>query len=128
MYTHTYMHLQLMHLQLMLTDLLHCTHPTLHNPLPFAHTTHTHTPQYTHVHAHTHTRTHSQSKDIKLQRVALESLYRLLWVYVVRVKCTDNVRTQRFVLSVHTQHVLLADTILPTLVVVVGPDHHSAVF
>jgi hypothetical protein len=37
----------------------------------------------------------NKKNDTKLQRAALESLYRLLWVYVVRIKCSDNVRTHR---------------------------------
>lgn len=35
-----------------------------------------------------------------MSRVALESLYRLLWVYIIRIKCESNTVTQR---SVHTQ-------------------------
>lgn len=37
----------------------------------------------------------SQSRDPKMARVALESLYRLLWVYVIRIKCESNTATQR---------------------------------
>ena len=36
-----------------------------------------------------------QNKDPKMSRVALESLYRLLWVYVIRIKCESNTVTQR---------------------------------
>uniref|UniRef100_A0A670HZV6 FRY microtubule binding protein n=1 Tax=Podarcis muralis TaxID=64176 RepID=A0A670HZV6_PODMU len=32
----------------------------------------------------------------KMARVALESLYRLLWVYMIRIKCESNTTTQRF--------------------------------
>jgi len=32
-------------------------------------------------------------RDAESQRVVMESLYRLLWVYVVRVKCEGNVET-----------------------------------
>ncbi|KAG8134911.1 hypothetical protein E2320_007986 [Naja naja] len=35
-----------------------------------------------------------QNKDPKMSRVALESLYRLLWVYVIRIKCESNTVTQ----------------------------------
>uniref|UniRef100_A0A8C7U683 Furry homolog a (Drosophila) n=1 Tax=Oncorhynchus mykiss TaxID=8022 RepID=A0A8C7U683_ONCMY len=35
-----------------------------------------------------------QSKDPKTARVALESLYRLLWVYMIRIKCESNTATQ----------------------------------
>nr|XP_039267750.1 LOW QUALITY PROTEIN: protein furry homolog [Styela clava] len=35
-----------------------------------------------------------KSRDQKLSRVALESLYRLLWVYMVRIKCESNTITQ----------------------------------
>uniref|UniRef100_A0A672Q6R8 FRY microtubule binding protein n=1 Tax=Sinocyclocheilus grahami TaxID=75366 RepID=A0A672Q6R8_SINGR len=34
------------------------------------------------------------SKDPKMARVALESLYRLLWVYMIRIKCESNTATQ----------------------------------
>ena len=37
----------------------------------------------------------AQNKDPKMSRVALESLYRLLWVYVIRIKCESNTVTQR---------------------------------
>ncbi|XP_061136619.1 protein furry homolog isoform X5 [Syngnathus typhle] len=36
----------------------------------------------------------SQSRDPKMARVALESLYRLLWVYMIRIKCESNTATQ----------------------------------
>lgn len=32
-----------------------------------------------------------------MSRVALESLYRLLWVYIIRIKCESNTVTQRSV-------------------------------
>uniref|UniRef100_A0A4W4HA41 Furry homolog a (Drosophila) n=1 Tax=Electrophorus electricus TaxID=8005 RepID=A0A4W4HA41_ELEEL len=35
-----------------------------------------------------------KSKDPKMARVALESLYRLLWVYMIRIKCESNTGTQ----------------------------------
>ncbi|XP_055333456.1 protein furry homolog-like isoform X2 [Paramacrobiotus metropolitanus] len=31
-----------------------------------------------------------KNRDIKMSRVALESLYRLLWVYMIRIKCESN--------------------------------------
>lgn len=34
-----------------------------------------------------------KNKDPKMSRVALESLYRLLWVYMVRIKCESNTAT-----------------------------------
>lgn len=34
-----------------------------------------------------------------MSRVALESLYRLLWVYIIRIKCESNTVTQRYVLT-----------------------------
>ena len=34
-------------------------------------------------------------KDAEIQRVVLESLYRLLWVYVVRIKCEGNIPTEK---------------------------------
>uniref|UniRef100_A0A8C6YDY7 FRY like transcription coactivator n=1 Tax=Naja naja TaxID=35670 RepID=A0A8C6YDY7_NAJNA len=37
---------------------------------------------------------HLKNKDPKMSRVALESLYRLLWVYVIRIKCESNTVTQ----------------------------------
>ncbi|KAI5729852.1 hypothetical protein M8J76_007302 [Diaphorina citri] len=33
-------------------------------------------------------------RDPKISRVALESLYRLLWVYMIRIKCESNSATQ----------------------------------
>uniref|UniRef100_A0AAR2KVV7 Furry homolog, like n=1 Tax=Pygocentrus nattereri TaxID=42514 RepID=A0AAR2KVV7_PYGNA len=41
-----------------------------------------------------------QNKDPKMSRVALESLYRLLWVYVIRIKCESNTTTQSRLLSI----------------------------
>lgn len=35
-----------------------------------------------------------KNKDHKMARVALESLYRLLWVYMIRIKCESNIATQ----------------------------------
>ncbi|XP_058886454.1 protein furry homolog isoform X3 [Acipenser ruthenus] len=35
-----------------------------------------------------------KNKDPKMARVALESLYRLLWVYMLRIKCESNTATQ----------------------------------
>ncbi|CAB4065617.1 Protein furry,Protein furry homolog-like,Protein furry homolog [Lepeophtheirus salmonis] len=35
-----------------------------------------------------------KNKDTKMARVALESLYRLLWVYMIRIKCESNNVTQ----------------------------------
>jgi len=40
-----------------------------------------------------------QNKDPKMSRVALESLYRLLWVYMIRIKCESNTVTQRCAFS-----------------------------
>lgn len=37
---------------------------------------------------------HLKNRDPKMSRVALESLYRLLWVYMIRVKCESNASTQ----------------------------------
>ena len=36
---------------------------------------------------------HLKDKDPKMCRVALESLYRLVWVYMVRIKCESNTAT-----------------------------------
>ncbi|XP_051813664.1 protein furry homolog isoform X3 [Acanthochromis polyacanthus] len=35
-----------------------------------------------------------KSRDPKMARIALESLYRLLWVYMIRIKCESNTATQ----------------------------------
>ena len=35
-----------------------------------------------------------KNRDPKMSRVALESLYRLLWVYMIRIKCESNLVTQ----------------------------------
>ncbi|XP_075565667.1 protein furry homolog-like isoform X4 [Pelecanus crispus] len=43
---------------------------------------------------------HSLNKDPKMSRVALESLYRLLWVYVIRIKCESNTVTQSRLMSI----------------------------
>ena len=37
---------------------------------------------------------HLRNRDSKMARVALESLYRLLWVYMIRIKCEANNVTQ----------------------------------
>ncbi|XP_070554698.1 protein furry homolog-like [Ptychodera flava] len=37
---------------------------------------------------------HLKHRDAKMSRVALESLYRLLWVYMIRIKCESNTTTQ----------------------------------
>ena len=37
---------------------------------------------------------HLKRTDAKMSRVALESLYRLLWVYMIRIKCESNNVTQ----------------------------------
>lgn len=37
---------------------------------------------------------HLKNRDSKMSRVALESLYRLLWVYMIRIKCESNAATQ----------------------------------
>ncbi|XP_075990394.1 microtubule binding protein furry isoform X2 [Anticarsia gemmatalis] len=37
---------------------------------------------------------HLKNRDPKMCRVALESLYRLLWVYMIRIKCESNSATQ----------------------------------
>ena len=36
---------------------------------------------------------HLKNRDPKMSRVALESLYRLLWVYIIRIKCESNTAT-----------------------------------
>uniref|UniRef100_A0A4W4H4U0 Protein furry homolog-like n=1 Tax=Electrophorus electricus TaxID=8005 RepID=A0A4W4H4U0_ELEEL len=43
---------------------------------------------------------HLKNKDPKMSRVALESLYRLLWVYIIRIKCESNTTTQSRLLSI----------------------------
>lgn len=55
----------------------------------------------------------SQNKDPKMSRVALESLYRLLWVYIIRIKCESNTVTQRLVLGSTDQHVFEMYLLLP---------------
>ncbi|XP_016844243.1 protein furry isoform X3 [Nasonia vitripennis] len=37
---------------------------------------------------------HLKNRDPKMCRVALEALYRLLWVYMIRIKCESNSATQ----------------------------------
>ena len=37
---------------------------------------------------------HLKNKDSKMSRVALESLCRLIWVYMIRIKCESNSATQ----------------------------------
>nr|KAF6427567.1 FRY microtubule binding protein [Rousettus aegyptiacus] len=41
-----------------------------------------------------------KNKDPKMARVALESLYRLLWVYMIRIKCESNTATQSRLLTI----------------------------
>ncbi|XP_051541423.1 protein furry homolog isoform X3 [Myxocyprinus asiaticus] len=41
-----------------------------------------------------------KNKDHKMARVALESLYRLLWVYMIRIKCESNTGTQSRLTSI----------------------------
>ncbi|XP_049599048.1 protein furry homolog isoform X7 [Syngnathus scovelli] len=41
-----------------------------------------------------------KNKDPKMARVALESLYRLLWVYMIRIKCESNTATQSRLMSI----------------------------
>ncbi|KAM9456440.1 protein furry homolog isoform 13-T13 [Clarias gariepinus] len=41
-----------------------------------------------------------KNKDQKMARVALESLYRLLWVYMIRIKCESNTATQSRLTSI----------------------------
>ncbi|XP_045464267.1 protein furry isoform X2 [Harmonia axyridis] len=43
---------------------------------------------------------HLKNRDLKMCRVALESMYRLLWVYVIRLKCESNSVTQSRILSI----------------------------
>ncbi|XP_043929165.1 protein furry homolog isoform X3 [Protopterus annectens] len=43
-----------------------------------------------------------KNKDPKMARVALESLYRLLWVYMIRIKCESNTATQSRLSSITT--------------------------
>ncbi|XP_043911662.1 protein furry homolog-like [Protopterus annectens] len=43
---------------------------------------------------------HLKNKDPKMSRVALESLYRLLWVYVIRIKCESNTVTQSRLMNI----------------------------
>uniref|UniRef100_A0A096MFY3 FRY microtubule binding protein n=1 Tax=Poecilia formosa TaxID=48698 RepID=A0A096MFY3_POEFO len=41
-----------------------------------------------------------KNRDPKMARVALESLYRLLWVYMIRIKCESNTATQSRLTSI----------------------------
>ncbi|ELK18720.1 Protein furry like protein [Pteropus alecto] len=41
-----------------------------------------------------------KNKDPKMARVALESLYRLLWVYMIRIKCESNTATQSRLITI----------------------------
>uniref|UniRef100_A0A8C2Z7U6 FRY microtubule binding protein n=1 Tax=Cyclopterus lumpus TaxID=8103 RepID=A0A8C2Z7U6_CYCLU len=41
-----------------------------------------------------------KNRDPKMARVALESLYRLLWVYMIRIKCESNTGTQSRLTSI----------------------------
>lgn len=43
-----------------------------------------------------------KNKDPKMARVALESLYRLLWVYMIRIKCESNTATQSRLITITT--------------------------
>ncbi|XP_007889474.1 protein furry homolog isoform X1 [Callorhinchus milii] len=43
-----------------------------------------------------------KNRDPKMARVALESLYRLLWVYMIRIKCESNNVTQSRLASITT--------------------------
>uniref|UniRef100_A0AAZ3PWP9 Furry homolog b (Drosophila) n=1 Tax=Oncorhynchus tshawytscha TaxID=74940 RepID=A0AAZ3PWP9_ONCTS len=43
-----------------------------------------------------------KNKDPKMARVALEALYRLLWVYMIRIKCESNTGTQSRLTSITT--------------------------
>uniref|UniRef100_A0A8C0VQ37 FRY microtubule binding protein n=1 Tax=Cyanistes caeruleus TaxID=156563 RepID=A0A8C0VQ37_CYACU len=43
-----------------------------------------------------------KNKDPKMARVALESLYRLLWVYMIRIKCESNTATQSRLITIVT--------------------------
>uniref|UniRef100_A0A8C0VS72 FRY microtubule binding protein n=1 Tax=Cyanistes caeruleus TaxID=156563 RepID=A0A8C0VS72_CYACU len=45
---------------------------------------------------------HELNKDPKMARVALESLYRLLWVYMIRIKCESNTATQSRLITIVT--------------------------
>uniref|UniRef100_A0A8C3EIB3 FRY microtubule binding protein n=1 Tax=Corvus moneduloides TaxID=1196302 RepID=A0A8C3EIB3_CORMO len=44
----------------------------------------------------------NKNKDPKMARVALESLYRLLWVYMIRIKCESNTATQSRLITIVT--------------------------
>nr|XP_006005371.1 PREDICTED: protein furry homolog isoform X2 [Latimeria chalumnae] len=43
-----------------------------------------------------------KNRDPKMARVALESLYRLLWVYMIRIKCESNTATQSRLTTITT--------------------------
>ncbi|KAI5932035.1 Protein furry [Manis javanica] len=43
-----------------------------------------------------------KNKDPKMARVALESLYRLLWVYMIRIKCENYTATQSRLIAIIT--------------------------
>ncbi|XP_045105728.1 protein furry-like isoform X4 [Portunus trituberculatus] len=43
---------------------------------------------------------HLKNRDPKMSRVALESLYRLLWVYMIRIKCESNSATHSRLASI----------------------------
>ncbi|XP_046454255.1 protein furry-like isoform X2 [Daphnia pulex] len=43
---------------------------------------------------------HLKNRDPQFSRVALESLYRLLWVYMIRIKCESNSATLSRLLSI----------------------------
>ena len=65
-----------------------------------------------------------QSKDAKFQKVALEGLYRLLWIYVVRVKCADNVTTKKYVCT----HKRLTETRTYVCVVTISEECQRVVW
>ena len=67
-----------------------------------------------------------QHRDPKMSRVALESLYRLLWVYVIRIKCenntTTNIRLQSIIKSLfpsNSKYVVPRDTPLNIFVKII---------
>ncbi|CAL4082255.1 unnamed protein product, partial [Meganyctiphanes norvegica] len=49
---------------------------------------------------------HLKNRDPKMSRVALESLYRLLWVYMIRIKCESNSAT-------HTRLATIVNSLFP---------------
>lgn len=71
-----------------------------------------------------------QNKDPKMSRVALESLYRLLWVYIIRIKCESNTVTQRSVLGSthHTHHIFVVTLKQPHILSFLAPAGCSISF